>query len=381
MSDINTVLITGAYGTENLGDKKILSGLATLCRSHYDADNVVAASINPESSRKIGSLDEVIPTIERGPREWISKAKTADLIILGGGTVISTPIARRHGVITVIAQLLGIKIYVAAGVGYGDWIDKAVSKQFLQLVDGVTVRDPESKRQLESMGIDPPVDIVPDPGFVDEPETGDVSYEFPEKYVLVCVRPVNHGNSTSSVDVQGLTRGLDIINETHPHSMFFYPFHRGKDVNFSQQVISEMETEATLINTDHTIAESESVIANADAIISMRLHSMILAAHKRTPFVPISYAPKCRLFLDMIGVDEFLTHDSISEQVLSEMVEDSITSGVPIVNCKTQLKQMEDDCHTLLSCCDNQDRVKSIAAIGILSIFLPIAFLEHKIPY
>ncbi len=60
MGGVDKILISGAYGTKNLVDEKILSGLTKLCREHYGPEEVIAATIEPQSTLDATSIDRAI---------------------------------------------------------------------------------------------------------------------------------------------------------------------------------------------------------------------------------------------------------------------------------------------------------------------------------
>ncbi|WP_311173077.1 polysaccharide pyruvyl transferase family protein [Halobellus ordinarius] len=355
MVNIDRVLITGAYGTKNLGDEKILSGLAKLCRKHYQVDEVIAATIDPQATLKATSVDRAILNIEKSFFTWISVAKDVDLIILGGGSIVGTPFARRHSLIVAIASLLGTKIYVIGGVADGDPVDKETSRRYLKMVDAIAVRDFLSKNRLFSMGIDEPIDVVPDPGFISEPEQNR-RYTLPEQYILICIR--SGEGLPSNVDIAGLSSALDSLNSQTNNTILFFPFHRIRegDRAFSEKVAKEMDTDAVIFDQEYDIADAEFIISNADAVIAMRLHSMILSASQRTPFTPISYTPKCDAFLEMIEVSKSIDYDSIKSEELVNSVMENLNGDTPISQSEDAIKGLEEDCWEMFEHCDDQDR-------------------------
>lgn len=373
------ILISGAYGTQNLGDDKILSGLTKLCREKYDPQEVIATSVDPSSTEKVVSVDKSIPTIERDPIPWIREAQTVDLIILGGGSVICAPFARRHSLIVAIASILQIRVYVSAGVATGGWFDSFTSLQYLKNVEAITVRDEGSKRRLKSMGVPEPIDIVPDPGFVTENNQVNSDLGLPDQYVLVSVRSLPGGGR--AVDVSGLAKGLDKINKEFPHQIVFFPFQRGEnsDEEFALDIQRKMNTRSYIYKNKYSIPEAEKATSGADAIVAMRLHSKILAAHTRTPFTPITYAPKCEGLLDLLNISDSIEYSHIDSDKLAEYLRRNIENKYPIPQSVEMIETLEQDCRKILEKCDEQRRGSSFASILFLFAILPVIVLKQII--
>lgn len=376
MANPDKVLITGAYGTKNLGDEKILSGLTKICREKYHGVSVIAATIDPKSTLKTTPVDGAVPNIEKDLLEWISTVKEVDLIIIGGGTVVGTPFTRRHAFVVLLAKMMGKTVYVIAGAGYDRAIEGEASRRYLNLVDGVVVRDIESKDHLSSMGFTGPVDVAPDPGFVAEEDNINRS-RIDDPYILVSVRSTP--DSLGKVDLEGLVSGLDTLNRQIDHSIIFLPFHRsdGADIEFSAHVVDQMETDAQVYDDEYSISEAESIIGNADAVVAMRLHSMILSTSQRTPFTPISYAPKCDKFLRRIGVSEPLKHNSIDGDELASSIVKNLREKTPISQAEEEIESLEQASWEMLDLCEQQFQTTSYRSVISLILYLPVLISHH----
>lgn len=376
MSNSPTILITGSYGTKNLGDSKILDGLTHLCREYYSDPEVIATSIEPSETVERTSVDQAIPTIERDLFNWLREIRNIDLIILGGGSVINHPhFCIRHSIIVSIAYVLNINIYVTGGAGHSYGITEKATYHYLNLVDSLTVRDPQSREIVRSLGVEEPVDVVPDPGLVSINSENIEEFNIPDNYVIVSLRPVHRG----SVDVSGIASALDDFNKSHDYEILFFPFQigGGKDIDFSKVVMGEMETESIIIDRSYTIGQAELIIDHADAVVGMRLHSIILSAHLRTPFTAISYGVKCRAFLEQIGVQNWFVWSDIDEHKLSDSIQDNIQKQTPIPESEEQIRALEEDCSTIFSTFESQSRDRSFTSYLVLVLCIPILLLKY----
>lgn len=381
---VDTVLISGVYGTGNLGDEKILSGLAHLCKDEYNGVSVIASSINPDITERRAPVDKSIPTIERDPKQWLTIISSVDLIILGGGTTIGPMTSQRHSFVVAIAEVLGIEIYVISGAAEGQKVHLEAAKRYLKCVDALVTRDFRSKRFLQSMGISEPLSVLPDPGFVNTGPPKEISPNLPDQYVIVSVRHVEW--KENDVDISGIAEGLDKINKENPHSIVFLPFHRGVDEEFSKKIMREMQTESQILTQEFSISEYEYIISTSDALVGMRLHSMILAAHLRTAFTPISYHEKCDGFLELIGIDECIEYDSVDSCQLFNKVQKNLDTDAPYSkdSVNNAIESQEENCSKILKSCELQDRPHSRLQWLNLLIYLPVVVAfrlwEFEIP-
>lgn len=366
----NSVLISGAYGTRNLGDTKILEGLVYICREHYEDPKVIAGSVNPQHTQRNTSVDCAIPNIERDPVTWFKTIRDVDVVILGGGTTINRPaFTVRHSAVVLATRLTDTEVYVTAGADDIGGINRYLSAAYLDLVDGITVRDPRSKDILHSMDVNEPVDVVPDPGLASTETEGIEEVDLPDEYIIVSVSPTGR-----EIDISGFASGLDDVNKKTSHSILFLPFHtvEGADVKLSNDIIDSMETDAAVITDPYTIAEAEKIIEKADAVVGMRLHSLILGAHMRTSIVAISYNPKCELFLDQINIEDYYECREISGSKISVDILEAIEQDFQNSQPASYVKSLEDDVSGIIAKCESQHRTMTISSRVINSFKLLI---------
>lgn len=370
-----SILISGAYGTKNLGDTKILEGLVHICREKYEKPTVIASSIDPADTVARTSVDGSVPTIERNLVTWVRTVTDIDVIILGGGTTINHPtFALRHSIITLVSRLMNVDIYVTAGADDNYGIERKLSYHYLSLVDAITVRDPRSKKIIHSMGIDDPVDVVPDPGLMPT-GTGELNgIDLPHKYILVSVSPTQ-----KNIDVDGIATGLDKFNKNTEYEIIFFPFHivDGTDEQLSNRIIDSMETDASVFSQPYTVGQAESIIDRAGAVVGMRLHSLILAAHMRTPFTAISYNPKCELFLEQIGVDHCFECTEVDGEALLSRLNKNIEQNEPINLSFQHIESLEARSSLILSECESQNRNNTVFSYPMLAMYTIVAMIKY----
>ncbi len=379
--EVNKILITGAYGTKNLGDEKLLSAISQLCRERYDPVEIVAASIRPQETAQRKNVDTVVYTLERNPIQWLRTVKDTDLILFGGGSTLGGPFSRRHSLIVAISQFFNADLYtIATGIYQGyNIFDTILLRLYLRAIDGITVRDRDTKETLRNMGITGPIEIVPDPGFLPELKTSSNNeHIIPGEYILVC------GNDLSDIENSEISVSLDRINRKFEEQIIFFPFNRAEphsDLAFSRKVMKEMKTEAEIFQDCYNICEAESIIKDANAVIAVRLHSMILSAQCRTPFTPISYNRKCDALLDRLGLEGYLHHNNIEKEKLIDSIEANIENDEPTSMIEPVVAQLQDECQNILPSCESQSRDRNIIAIFGLILVIPIVIITNLYTY
>ena len=100
----------------------------------------------------------------------------------------------------------------------------------------------------------------------------------------------------------------------------FLPFKPDVDIKVSRQVTSEMEYSAEIFEDPDDFREVEGILSEADFLVGMRLHSVILSARNHVPFVGLSYHPKCESVLQQLGTEEVMWCDSFDANKLTARV-------------------------------------------------------------
>lgn len=163
------VLICGWYGTETLGDKAILAGIAESLRAALGEIDLAVVALNryvTEMTRR--QMPELSDMTILSPEEGVRIAGSADLVAFGGGPIMAIDELAEMQAIFEAARAKGVKTLVAgAGVGPlgADWHNRAIA-DLLRLADHRIYRDGKSRDAAAAMGIDVAGDIVAeDPAF------------------------------------------------------------------------------------------------------------------------------------------------------------------------------------------------------------------------
>lgn len=324
------IVIFGWYGHSNTGDEAILAAMMENLRKVMD-ENVefTVLSSNPQNVMKQHNVKSINVSLLRNHVEIIRAMKNADLFILGGGGLLFDWYDKRipWNIIGWLKPIILTKlmnkpvITYALGVGpIHSTLGKILTRAALNRVDLITVRDLESKKVLDNIGVyKPPIYITIDPAIsLSQPDTVRINEIFitenmpkNEKLVGISIRSWSMWNSKKYTDmVNVLAQVADYIISKLNAFIVFIPmqFTEGDDDrHIKADIFSNMyyKNRAHIITTEYTLQELLGIVGQMDVMIGMRLHSLIFAAATNVPMVGLIYDPKVKGFLDMIGQERY----------------------------------------------------------------------------
>lgn len=327
------MVIHCASGIRNSGDEAILSVLLKTYRQHF---SITVISLNQSSTRR---YHPGIHCLNNGSKECAAAIRDCDVFILGGGGLLQDETTifniRRWGKYLEIALRFHKKTMVYANsIGPLNYrISQRRVCSVLNRVDLITVRDPDSKRLLEEIGVHVPVEVTADPVFSfccdDLPKEVagfDPLPPLPEKYTCVSIRhwfdtipyiPVSictklHLRSRKNIPkyeryVTEMARILDFCVQETKLPVVFVPFIPKRDVKPAEDILHRMNHKNACVALSaelhpYTVVH---IIYNAEFLIGMRLHSLIYAIVAGTPFFAVSYSSKVRSILNYVGLDNY----------------------------------------------------------------------------
>ena len=324
------IVIFGWYGHSNTGDEAILAAMMENLRKVMD-ENVefTVLSSNPQNVMKQHNVKSINVSLLRNHVEIIRAMKNADLFILGGGGLLFDWYDKRipWNIIGWLKPIILTKlmnkpvITYALGVGpIHSTLGKILTRAALNRVDLITVRDLESKKVLDNIGVyKPPIYITIDPAIsLSQPDTVRINEIFitenmpkNEKLVGISIRSWSMWNSKKYTDmVNVLAQVADYIISKLNAFIVFIPmqFTEGDDDrHIKADIFSNMyyKKRAHIITNEYTLQELLGIVGQMDVMIGMRLHSLIFAAATNVPMVGLIYDPKVKGFLDMIGQERY----------------------------------------------------------------------------
>ncbi len=345
---MNKALISGYYGFNNLGDEAILE---TMIRSIKRMDSAIELTVLTATPERTAQRLNV-KTVPRANVFSVLKAvMKTDVLISGGGSLLQDTTSKRsihYYLAIIIFGLMFNKPVMLYSHGIGPvhkGMNRKIMKWVLSRVDAITVREKNSKIDLVSMGISPEkIHVTADP-VVDmekiETKTGRKILEiaFDGK---IDARPIV-GLSMRTKDFktdqnrQKLKKLIQSLSQSH--NVVMIPFHRREDLEICRWAKAEG---AAVIEDEYAADEIMSVVENLDALIGVRLHSLIFAAVAEVPLLGISYDPKIDYFLETLGLEAVGSIESIRPDDILTALEALLSEREDAVgNLKNHVKQLQ----------------------------------------
>ena len=298
--------VSGYYGFGNLGDDAILHAISGMVRQlPVQVDLTVLSNSPPDTRRQYGL--NAVPRY--APLELYRTLKNSDILISGGGSLLQNKTSTRsllyYLAVIRLAQLLKKPVVIYAN-GIGPLLGKTTRRLVRKAIDRcalVTLRDHQSLQELRSLGVTrEDIHVTGDPAFTLKP-TREPRTMFRElgigddaQVVGISVRNLPE-NGHFPEQFAGLCDRLCIqLGKT----IVFLVMQESHDEAISRQIMERMTSPAYLAKTPGDPGAMLSLIRDMDAVISMRLHTIIFAAQMQVPVVGCVYDPKVSAFLQML---------------------------------------------------------------------------------
>ncbi|WP_100009952.1 polysaccharide pyruvyl transferase CsaB [Lentibacillus sediminis] len=289
------VVLSGYYGYDNVGDEAILLSIIGSLRQVNPEIEITVLSSNPASTARSYMVNAVN---SRNVLEISQAIRNADGLISGGGSLLQDKTGIRTipyytGIIK-IADWYNKPVFIyAQGVGpIKSSLCKWIVKNTLNKVKKITVRDQQSKKLLNTIGVKRDISVVPDPVLgLDTSSFINKWKSVSPPYITVSVR-----NWPSDIAYMKKMAGcLDQLKQ-EGYSIVFVPMHGVRDEKASRETAAYMAKESFISPADASVEEKIALIGDSCLLIGMRLHALIFSAIKYSPFVALSYDPKIDAF-------------------------------------------------------------------------------------
>ena len=338
------VVICGAYGHGNAGDDAILKSIIGSVRGLDPYLPITVLAKNALSIKKRYRVNAVytfnLPMI-------IKKLARSRLYINGGGTLIQNATSHRslwYYLMTLrLAKLLGDKVAM-----YGCGIGPVVGKKNLWLVrqalnksvDSITLRDPDSLKELERYGVDRPrTDLSSDPALMLSPPDGnqvdrfflDQGLDPKGRYICFLLRSWRGFTEKAGI----IARCADRARQQLGLEPVFISINQEQDGYAAACVAEKMRIPGKILEGAPGPQMLIGVLSKMSVVVSMRLHGLIFSSLSGAPLVGISYDPKIGAFLRYLGYGQCIDLSALQEDWLNA----AISSAAELLPQREQLKE------------------------------------------
>lgn len=335
----NRILIAGYIGFGNAGDEAIAKVVTDHLRERVSGAEITIVSGNPRHTAEAYGVHAIG---WRDPLAIAEAVRHTDLTILGGGGLFqdywgfdpAAILTREHwGLSFYVTPALLSAVYAKPlmlyAVGAGPLLSehgRKYTKVAGDIAARITVRDLVSKELFESLGVspdkitvtaDPAFDLTPAPEAADLPQVREWKSSGPA--IAVCLRTWNFGADSTFCDRE-VARALDDVLANEGGRILFVPFQSGDDLYVANRVFQQMrhQQNAAVLAEPSSPAMLAGIVANADLVLGMRLHSVIFSLAAQVPFVALEYDPKVGGLTALTGFQEFtLPFGGIESYVLA----------------------------------------------------------------
>lgn len=299
------VLMSGYYGFSNAGDDAILQSIRDSLQASGEPVEISVLSNDPaQTGSRYGVT--AIPRFNL-PAIWRALGR-CDVLLSGGGSLLQDHTSTRSLLyylsVMTLARLRGKKVMLYAN-GIGPVTRPANRRRVRRAVekaDLVTLRDHNSRQELEAMGVTrTDLHVTADPVFsmnwADEQDVDRIltasGLAAHTPFVVVSVRSWSGMGDFPT----RLARVCDHLHSAHGLTCLFVLMQPHLDRDISRQVMAQMDAPALLLDQPLTPAQIMGVIARSRLCFAMRLHTLIFAARACVPLAGLVYDPKVSSYL------------------------------------------------------------------------------------
>ncbi|MCW3050997.1 MAG: polysaccharide pyruvyl transferase CsaB [Chthonomonadales bacterium] len=333
------VAVSGYYGCGNAGDEAVLAGIReAFARKAGDRVRLVVFSQDPAATLQMHGL----PAVERMSLSALrSTLKQSDLLLSGGGSLLQDTTSMRSllyylwVVRLAYAHRVPVMFY-AQGLGpFRRPLSRALVRLVANRADYITVRDEPSLRLLNALGVRrPPIEQTADPAFALSPAAPEAieallraeNLPLDEPMIGVALRPWG-GSGESPLDAYA-----QLLRDLHRRTgqrIVLLPMQTPGDVVFAETVVALTGDPASFPVVRHVYSPAVllGLVARMQAVVAMRLHTLIFAARSAVPPFALSYDPKVENLMRGLDLADSLEHwrgfepAEVSERVATLLAE------------------------------------------------------------
>jgi colanic acid/amylovoran biosynthesis protein len=196
-------------------------------------------------------------------------------------------------------------------------------KQILPQIDWIFVRDKISYQHISDLGMDlSNISMAPD--FTNLVK-GQVPPYFNASKHQICVIPNYRMVDMTSLDVgnqykQFLIKVLEILIEKNYHPFILIHEKKADDVQFIQQLITQLDKEIPMIIEDDPLY-IKGILTHCHLVISSRFHGLISALSHGVPSIATSWSHKYHTLLEDYDCSELMIKDLTSLDAIKQVLD------------------------------------------------------------
>lgn len=343
------VMICGAYGRGNGGDDTILSAIVAQLRKMDRDLPICVITRDPVETALENHVRGIYTFRALKIRREMKKTR---LYLSGGGSLIQDATSSRS-LWYYLSSIRGAKAcgnqVMMFGCGIGP-VRRAgnrrrTARTINRCVDAITLRDAESLRELERLGIQNiPVRLTADMAFLaqgaseSEQQAYDKACGLEEqgRYLMLAPRPWPGAETC----VPAFAQAALYAAQQYGLTPVLYAMEPGRDRELCEKIahrIRQLGGSCLLLSAPKNSRLILGLVSRMQAVIAMRLHGLILAATRGVPFAGVAYDPKVSGFLDYIGQGACCPLEQLSAEGLKGLIDAALQER----NCAERAVRMQ----------------------------------------
>lgn len=330
-----SIVICGAYGRGNAGDDAILEAIVQEMRALDPGRTICVMSRRPKETRLVYRTNAMYTF---NVFAVLRRFRKAALYINGGGTLMQDVTSTRsiwyYCYTLRAAKRLGCKVMMY-GCGIGP-INRAgnrkmAAKTIDTSVDRITLRDENSRQELERMGVTrPDIRVSADPTIILDPAPYEiVSLALEQSGIDPEGNYIGFGlRNWKGLDaaLPAIAAAADYAYEKYGLTPVFVPIEFPSDLTPAERVGALLHCPWHAVRTRQPIEVTIGILARMKTVVGIRLHSLMFSAGQGVPVVGMSYDIKVDSFLKYIGSSTCLQLRTATAEELCRMI-DKCQSG------------------------------------------------------
>lgn len=328
-------VICGAYGRGNAGDEAILKAILSQLRT-IDPDMPFWVMSRNKKETRLATRTRAMYIFN--VFAFFRSLRKASLFVNGGGSLIQDVTSSRSLYFYLFtlkaAKWWGCRILMY-GCGIGPiesaFNRRAAGRVLSETPDVITLRDSVSLDLLREMGVDrPAIQLAADPT-VNIEKAGPVAVDaaFRSEGIPPGIRKIGFclRNWHTFDHPEHVAAAADYAFETYGVTPVFLPIEIPKDVSAAGRVVAHMRSPYYACSRKHPVEDLIGMLGSMEAVVGMRLHSLIFATAGGAPVIGISYDVKVDSFVKDIGHAACIPLEELTADGLCRAVDRAMADG------------------------------------------------------
>ncbi|MGM9668719.1 MAG: polysaccharide pyruvyl transferase CsaB [Faecousia sp.] len=326
------VVVCGAYGKGNAGDDTILRVIVDDLRQ---ADPDLPICVMTRRPRETAAMVGTAAVFTFSTLRTARIMKKSSLYISGGGSLIQDVTSTRSLLFYLSdirrAKKAGCRVMMY-GCGVGPLNREKNRARAARVindnVDLITLRDPEAKRMLDSLGVTKPeIHVTADSALLQKTDEAALKkycrmakLEPEGKYCLFAVRPWP-GTEGAAEAIAG---AASYTARKYGLMPLFYAMEPPRDEALTNRVSQLVGEPNMVLPQVQEAGVLGGLMKKMGIVVAMRLHALIFAAGSGVPMAGISYDPKVSDFLEYLGQSHYVPVESLTCEALCRCIDEAI---------------------------------------------------------